>query len=91
MAPDAPLGPADFKLYPNPVRDRLQVVLGEDSAGVYSIAVFNAAGVQILKKSGIYSGTKTAEVNTSILKSGLYTLVLTDASSAARVEKFVKE
>ncbi len=91
VTPDMPLGHSEFKLYPNPVRDRLQVSLGEGGAGPYSVAVFNAAGVQILKKSGIYSGTKTVEVNTSILKTGVYILVLTDASGAARVEKFVKE
>jgi hypothetical protein len=90
VTPDTDGGEA-LRLYPNPVRDRLRVAVGASFSGPYTAAVFNAAGVEVWKKSGIPAGTKTVDVSTSAFLSGLYTLVLTDAKGDTRVEKFVRE
>ena len=84
-------GDEALRLYPNPVRDRLRVAVGVSVTGPFTATVFNAAGVEVWMKSGIAAGTKTVDVGTSALKSGVYTLVLTDAKGETRVEKFVKE
>jgi hypothetical protein len=80
-----------LKLYPNPVREKLRVVVGVSFSGPYTAAVFNAAGVEVWKQSGIAAGTKTVEVNTAGLRKGVYMLRLTDAKGETRVEKFVRE
>jgi hypothetical protein len=90
VTPDTDGGDA-LKLYPNPVWEKLRVVVGVSFSGPYTAAVFNAAGVEVWKKSGIAAGTKTVDVSTSAFLSGLYTLVLTDAKGETQVEKFVRE
>jgi hypothetical protein len=90
VTPDTDGGEA-LRLYPNPVREMLRVAVGVSVTGPFTATVFNAAGVEVWKKSGIAAGTKTVDVGTSALKSGVYTLVLTDAKGETRVEKFVKE
>ena len=90
VIPDTDCGDA-LKLYPNPVGEKLRVVVGVSFSGPYTAEVFNAAGVEVWKKSGISAGTKTVEVGTSALRSGVYALVLTDAKGDPRVEKFVRE
>jgi hypothetical protein len=90
VIPDTDCGDA-LKLYPNPVGEKLRVVVGVSFSGPYTAEVFNAAGVEVWKKSGISAGTKTVEVGTSALRSGVYALVLTDAKGDTRVEKFVRE
>jgi hypothetical protein len=42
-------------------------------------------------RTGIASGTKRMEINTSGMVSGVYHLVLTDAQGGRTVRKFVKE
>jgi autotransporter-associated beta strand protein len=91
VEPDGPSGNSGLKMYPNPVRDRLRVAVGVSVSGPFTAAVFNAAGVEVWKKPGIAAGTKTVDVSTSTLRSGVYTLVLTDAKGETWVEKFVKE
>jgi hypothetical protein len=90
VTPDTDGGEA-LRLYPNPVRDRLRVAVGVSVTGPFTATVFNAAGVEVWKRSGIAAGTKTVDVGTSTLQTGVYTLVLTDAKGETKVEKFVKE
>ena len=91
VAPDVPVSTKSLTLYPNPVRGKLQVAVNLSEVGLYSVQVYNAAGGEVWQRSGIASGTKTVEINTSGMVNGLYHLVLTDAKGATIVEKFVKE
>ena len=80
-----------FKLYPNPVREKLKVAVQLSTSGPFSLQVFDASGSEVWRRTGIASGTKTVEVNTAGLQNGVYMLRLTDAKGEARVEKFERE
>jgi hypothetical protein len=80
-----------FKLYPNPVREKLKVAVQLSTSGPFGLQVFDASGSEVWRRTGIASGTKTVEVNTAGLQNGVYMLVLTDAKGKTQVEKFVRE
>jgi len=91
VEPDLPADGTVLKLYPNPVRDILRVTVNVSLASPYTIQVYNTAGSAIWKKSGIAAGTKTMDISTMSLASGVYTLVMTDSTGGKMVKKFAKE
>jgi hypothetical protein len=91
VIPDTDANAAGLKLYPNPVRNDLQVAVNVSMTGPYSIQVISGNGEPVWMRSGIASGTKRVAINTSYMVSGVYHLVLTDGQGVRMVKKFVKE
>ena len=91
VTPDRDGNSAGLKLYPNPVRDDLQVSVNVSMTGPYTVQVVSGSGEPVWMRTGIVSGTKRVEINTSGMVSGVYHLVLTDAQGGRTVRKFVKE
>jgi hypothetical protein len=91
VIPDTDANAAGLKLYPNPVRNELQVVVNVSMTSPYSIQVISGNGEPVWMRSGIASGTKRVAINTSGMVSGVYHLVLTDGQGGRTVKKFVKE
>jgi hypothetical protein len=91
VTPDRDGNSAGLKLYPNPVRENLQVSVNVSMTGPYTVQVVSGSGEPVWMRTGIASGTKRVEINTSNLVSGVYHLVLTDAQGVRTVKKFVKE
>ena len=91
VIPDTDADAAGLKLYPNPVRNDLQVAVNVSMTGPYSIQVISGNGEPVWMRSGIASGTKRVAINTSGMVSGVYHLVLTDGQGGRMVKKFVKE
>jgi hypothetical protein len=91
VTPDRDGNGAGLKLYPNPVRNDLQVSVSVSMTGPYMVQVVSGSGEPVWMRTGIASGTKRVEINTSNLVSGVYHLVLTDAQGGRTVRKFVKE
>jgi hypothetical protein len=81
----------DLTVYPNPVVNRMQVFVNADKAGPYTARIVDANGRSVWQRSGVASGTRTIDVNAATLKSGVYTLVLTDAGGRMSVTKFIKK
>jgi hypothetical protein len=59
---------SEFKIYPNPVKDVLNVDIGTAGKN-YQIKIFNSIGVQIRE---IEAGSSKTQVNVRDLKSGTY-------------------
>jgi len=91
VIPDTDADAAGLKLYPNPVRDNLRVQMGVSASGPYTLQVIGISGESVWMRTGIASGTKPVQINTSGMVSGVYHLVLTDGQGGRMVKKFVKE
>jgi hypothetical protein len=91
VTPDRDANSTGLKLYPNPVRENLQVSVNVSMTGPYTVQVVSGSGEPVWMRTGIASGTKRVEINTSGMVSGVYHLVLTDAQGVRTVKKFVKE
>jgi hypothetical protein len=91
VTPDRDGNGAGLKLYPNPVRNDLQVSVSVSMTGPYTVQVVSGSGEPVWMRTDIASGTKRVEINTSGMVSGVYHLVLTDAQGGRTVKKFVKE
>jgi hypothetical protein len=91
VIPDTDADAAGLKLYPNPVRDNLRVQMGVSASGPYTLQVIGISGESVWMRTGIASGTKPVQINTSGMVSGVYHLVLTDGQGVRTVKKFVKE
>ena len=79
-------------VYPNPVVGRMQVFIsGAGNAKPYTAKIVDASGRSVWQRSGIASGTRSLDVSTANLKSGVYNLVLSDAGGQISVIKFVKQ
>lgn len=72
----------DLKIYPNPVRDILNV---ESTAEIKSYQVFDLAGKLVLNSS-----TSTQKINVSQLSSGVYVLVM-ETEKGRVMERFIKK
>ena len=62
----------DFSVFPNPVKDVLNVTLKDNSKA--TISLYNASGVKVLEQT---SNQKRVMLNVSKLRPGLYTLKTT--------------
>jgi hypothetical protein len=91
VTPDTDADAAGLKLYPNPVRNNLQVAVNVSMTGPYTIHVISGNGESVWMRSGIVSGTKHVAINTSGMLPGVYHLVLTGGQGGRTVKKFVKE
>jgi hypothetical protein len=91
VIPDTDADAAGLKLYPNPVRDNLRVVVNVNTSDPYTLQIFNTTGSAVWVKSAVASGTKTVDISATALAPGVYHLVLTDGQGGRTVKKFVKE
>jgi hypothetical protein len=91
VPPDASAGGAGLRLYPNPVRARLRVSMGVGSAGPAMLQVFDAKGMEVMRRKVGASGSAPAEIDVSGLPSGLYTVTLTEERGGMTVGKFFRE
>jgi hypothetical protein len=88
--PDTVLvGQFEVKVHPNPVGDKLEVVIAAPEAFSFELEFFNMAGQQLLKKSTtILPGTTTIEVGMKDFASGQYLLKLKSAGFDKVVKVF---
>jgi len=78
--------PMTFNVYPNPVKEELQIQLNFKKSTVETIELFNVYGQKVL---GIYSGTISPglwerKFDLSTLRSGVYFLKINNGSTASR-------
>ncbi|WP_442787762.1 reprolysin-like metallopeptidase [Flavobacterium suncheonense] len=77
------LSKLDFKLYPNPVKGDILNLSNLD--GTISYRIYSMTGQQIAN-----GNTETNSINVSALKSGIYTIEVTDGMTVAS-KRFIKE
>ena len=75
--------------YPNPVKDHLNITVGQPFSGKSVIKITTANGVVVFK-GGIESGRNSIVVNTSAFLPGLYLIELTDSKGQKTLKKFIK-
>ncbi|MBK9015706.1 MAG: PQQ-dependent sugar dehydrogenase [Saprospiraceae bacterium] len=79
----------EVKVHPNPVGDKLEVVVAAPEGFSFELELFNMAGQQLLKKSTtILPGTTTIEVGMKDFASGQYLLKLKSAGFDQVVKVF---
>jgi hypothetical protein len=91
LTPDGPTGGKGLRLHPNPVRDRLWVTSEGGGPGPYVVSVFDASGREVLQLSGVTSVSNRLQIETSGLKAGMYSVLLTDATGEVKTAKFLRE
>lgn len=75
-----------FRLYPNPVKEILNIDLDENNVEIYSIEIYNISGQQVYSSAS--NGNKV-QVNTSQFKNGIYIIRMT-SSEQQYINRFVK-
>ncbi len=78
----------EFKLFPNPVNDRLTVLIPSNEKGDYIISIIDLNGKILMKEK--YTQVGEIEINTSSLKNNLYLLQIEFGNKTYR-QKFMKE
>ncbi|MCX6352298.1 MAG: T9SS type A sorting domain-containing protein [Bacteroidetes bacterium] len=76
----------NIKLYPNPVKESLQIM---NYGNTKVISVYNLSGQQVVKSN--MSLTGISYINVTSLASGLYIVKTVDAKGNTGYEKFIKE
>lgn len=80
-------------IYPNPVKDKLNVFLpaGQSYNGFYTATLFSNDGKAVLTAKGISGRNGQLNIGAQALTSGQYILVLTSSEGTIWKEKVVKE
>lgn len=78
----------EFSLFPNPVKDRLKITLGNASFGDMNIRIIDLSGQQVLEKRIKLESKKV--INVAGLAKGVY-LIQIESNGINTVSKFVKE
>jgi len=83
---------ASLSIYPNPVKDKLVVLLNSKQSSVVTVAVFNSLGNQILLKNhSIALGSTQLYTDVSSLPVGVYTVkVIGNKNDTPLTKTFVK-
>jgi len=78
-------------VFPNPVKDILQVQMNNAAAGKVALVITDATGRQLVQKENeLPQGTNTIPVNVSMLPAGTYTIKLLTASESF-IKQFIKD
>lgn len=77
----------NFNVYPNPVRDNLNIQIG-NSEDVYHVVIYNNVG-QVVIKTNESSGNQM--LNVSDLSNGIYTLVIYSLKVEVKRIQFIKQ
>ncbi|MFW5751965.1 MAG: T9SS type A sorting domain-containing protein [bacterium] len=78
----------EFKIFPNPVNDRLTVHIPCNEKGDYTISIIDLNGKILMKE--IFTKNGEIEINTTSLKNNLYLLQIEVGNKTYR-QKFIKE
>ena len=80
-------------IYPNPVRDKLNIIITTPTKEEVTMVVSDMSGKVLLQQRGIIStGDNAMQINTQTLATGTYVLKLRCANGCeAAVQKFVKQ
>ena len=81
LATDTFLSDNEFKIYPNPVINILNI----DANNITSISIYSVNGKEVLSKD-----TNTNKVNVSALANGLYFINIKDNEDRITIKKFIK-
>ncbi|MEI6123406.1 MAG: T9SS type A sorting domain-containing protein [Bacteroidota bacterium] len=79
----------DIALYPNPVKDYLQLDFGNQSADAWSVAIFSASGQQVFAQK-FAAATNSVEINVRNLAAGIYFMKLDNGNGKPLVKKIIK-
>jgi hypothetical protein len=79
-----------LSLYPNPVKDVLNVLLGSDVSGTFSVRVLDAKGVQVIAHSNLNAANNVLKINATALGKGVYTLEVVSADGNRETARFIK-
>ena len=79
-----------ISIAPNPVQDKLNILLGTATNSTYKLRIITVAGVEVFNKTGVAAIGNTITIDVASLASGLYMVELTDGDGNKQVEKFVK-
>ncbi len=83
--------PNEVKLFPNPVRDILEIDFKHLVAGSLHFELFNSAGQPLWKKDILYNGVSLIEkLNMSGMQAGEYTLYLYQNESLKSYRNYYK-
>jgi len=77
-------------IYPNPVKNVLNVTIGSATNGTYGVRILTVAGKEAMSRRGVAVNDNTITLNASNLAGGVYMLELTDENGNKQLEKFVK-
>ena len=78
------------KIFPNPVKDLLQITV-DNAAGINAeIKVFNVQGQALLERK-IVATSQLVQFNVSSLSPGVYFMKITNPDGIITMEKFIKE
>ncbi len=77
----------EFRLYPNPATDRLQVELPQNESGNYAIAVFDLLGKKQVES--FFNQSETVEIDISSLKNSFYVVEIRFENKTYR-QTFIK-
>jgi Secretion system C-terminal sorting domain len=81
------IGDADFLIYPNPCKEKLQVQVKENTNA--GIKIYNLNGQVVLKTE--FENTKAIELNVTELISGMYVLEIQTNNTKSKRVKWIKE
>jgi hypothetical protein len=77
--------------YPNPTSGNLHLAFSKNMNGKVGIQITDAAGKLMSNERTIMTNRSSVEVNTSVLKAGMYLLKLTEENGSSSIIKFVKQ
>ena len=81
---------SQLSFYPNPVRDVLNIVLGSNTRGRYSVRVTDAKGSSVLQRNNLDAFNNVLSLNTSALSQGVYMVEIISADGNRETARFVK-
>jgi len=77
------------KIYPNPVKDTLNINLGNIFSKEVHVRIYDISG-RVMFKEYFKHNSKNLEINTSFLNKGVYFISLNLNGTDTRTQKFVK-
>lgn len=81
-----------FEMFPNPVRDHLQIAFTSPGTGEVTATIFNIIGNKLTsEKSFVNEGTNSINLNTSQLSEGIYLLELENNGDLTRGKFMIRK
>lgn len=84
-------GGKGLTVYPNPVKDRMRVWVGNGLGARFDVRILSITGSELWRKLGISSKEQRLDVNTSGIPAGTYLLEVVESTGERRTVRFVKE
>ncbi|MFH2143867.1 MAG: T9SS type A sorting domain-containing protein [Bacteroidota bacterium] len=80
-----------FSIYPNPVKENLNILLDNYNSDICIIEIYNSVGQLVLNQNAIMSENRNSiRINVNNLNSGIYIINVTDANNNRLTQKFMK-